>query len=181
VFEVDSRQQQAFAAGLSRALRESRRRQKLTQAETASRTNGLISKTALAGYETGHRSIPVHSLPILASALGEDMSALVSAAERQIPRPERLPVADDPQPAPPRTRRIRSTSEGSTGPVTIWVIQVVASSDPRVHVLKSWVEMRLRARKVDRVTLDADKITGLALLLEISTVEARRLLEPFRV
>ena len=80
----DSRSQQAFAAAVCRVMRESRRRQKLTQAEVAQRTDGLVSKAALANYETGHRSLRVDVLWVIAGALGEDLGALLSAAERNV-------------------------------------------------------------------------------------------------
>ena len=73
----DARSQQAFAAAVCRVMRESRRRQKLTQAEVAQRTGGLVSKAALANYETGHRSLRVDVLWVIAGALGEDLGALL--------------------------------------------------------------------------------------------------------
>src|SRR5664279_1732444 len=73
-----------FAAAVCRVLRESRRRQKLTQAEVAQRTGGLVSKAALANYETGHRSLRVDVLWVIAGALGEDLGTLLTAAERSV-------------------------------------------------------------------------------------------------
>src|SRR6476660_4732572 len=64
----DARSQQAFAAAVCRVMRESRRRQKLTQAEVAQRTGGLVSKAALAKYETGHRSLRVDVAEVMATA-----------------------------------------------------------------------------------------------------------------
>ena len=80
----DARSQQAFAAAVCRVMRESRRRQKLTQAEVAQRTGGLVSKAALANYETGHRSLRVDVLWVIAGALGEDLGTLLCAAERGV-------------------------------------------------------------------------------------------------
>src|ERR1700712_4143824 len=79
---VDSWSKEMFAAAICRLLRDSRRRQKLTQAQVAARTGGLISKAALANYETGHRSLRVDVLWVIAQALGENISSLVSSAER---------------------------------------------------------------------------------------------------
>ena len=97
----DARSQQAFAAAVCRVMRESRRRQKLTQAEVAQRTGGLVSKAALANYETGHRSLRVDVLWVIAGALGEDLGSLLSA-------PPNAASHCGPPPAPPA--RSRSTS-----------------------------------------------------------------------
>ena len=87
----DSRSQNAFAGALCRAIRDSRRRQHLTQAEVAARTNGLLSKAALANYETGHRGLRVEVLWVIARALGEDIKTLLDNADSQVRRipPER--------------------------------------------------------------------------------------------
>ena len=50
---LSNNDQQRFAQVVTEKLRESRRRQKLTQADVANRTKGLVSKAALANYETG--------------------------------------------------------------------------------------------------------------------------------
>ena len=148
----DSRSQQAFAAAVCRVMRESRRRQKLTQAEVAQRTNGLVSKAALANYETGHRSLRVDVLWVIAGALGEDLGALLSAAERNVAfRP----------------------SFGS-GAITVDVHEVMASSDPRLAVVKRWIE--LRANSATTTTLDDGAIGALAALMNVRAEECRRLL-----
>src|SRR4051795_2673678 len=81
---VDSWSKEMFAAAICRLLRDSRRRQKLTQAQVAARTGGLISKAALANYETGHRSLRVDVLWVIAGALGEDLGTLLGAAEQGV-------------------------------------------------------------------------------------------------
>ncbi len=149
----DSRSQQAFAAAVCRVMRESRRRQKLTQAEVAQRTNGLVSKAALANYETGHRSLRVDVLWVIAGALGEDLGALLSAAERN--------VATRPSPY-------------GSGSITVDVHEVMASPDPRLGVVKRWFE--LRATSATTTTLDDGAIAALAALMNVRPEECRRLL-----
>lgn len=149
----DSRSQQAFAAAVCRVMRESRRRQKLTQAEVAQRTNGLVSKAALANYETGHRSLRVDVLWVIAGALGEDLGALLSAAERT--------VATRPSPF-------------GSGSIAVDVQEVMASSDPRLAVVKRWFE--LRANSSSTMTLDDGAIAALAALMNVRPDECRRLL-----
>lgn len=149
----DSRSQQAFAAAVCRVMRESRRRQKLTQAEVAERTNGLVSKAALANYETGHRSLRVDVLWVIAGALGEDLGALLSAAERT--------VATRPSPF-------------GSGSIAVDVQEVMASSDPRLAVVKRWFE--LRANSSSTMTLDDGAIAALAALMNVRPDECRRLL-----
>jgi transcriptional regulator with XRE-family HTH domain len=148
----DSRSQQAFAAAVCRVMRESRRRQKLTQAEVAQRTNGLVSKAALANYETGHRSLRVDVLWVIAGALGEDLGALLSAAERNV--------------------AFRPSSFGS-GSITVDVHEVLASSDPRLAVVKRWIELRANSATT---TLDDGAIGALAALMNMRAEECRRLL-----
>ena len=149
----DSRSQQAFAAAVCRVMRESRRRQKLTQAEVAQRTNGLVSKAALANYETGHRSLRVDVLWVIAGALGEDLGTLLSAAERH--------VATRPSPF-------------GSGAINVDVHEVMASSDPRLAVVKRWFE--LRANSSTTMTLDDGAIGALAALMNVRPDECRRLL-----
>ena len=149
----DSRSQQAFAAAVCRVMRESRRRQKLTQAEVAQRTNGLVSKAALANYETGHRSLRVDVLWVIAGALGEDLGELLSAAERNV-----------------STR----TSPFGSGSITVDVHEVMASPDPRLSIVKRWFE--LRANSSPSMTLDEGAIAALAALMNVRPDECRRLL-----
>jgi len=149
----DSRSQQAFAAAVCRVMRESRRRQKLTQAEVAQRTNGLVSKAALANYETGHRSLRVDVLWVIAGALGEDLGALLTAAERN--------VATRPSPY-------------GSGSITVDVHELMGSPDPRLAVVKRWFE--LRANSSATTTLDDGAIGALAALMNVRPDECRRLL-----
>ncbi len=149
----DSRSQQAFAAAVCRVMRESRRRQKLTQAEVAQRTNGLVSKAALANYETGHRSLRVDVLWVIAGALGEDLGALLTAAERNV--------------------TTRPSPFGS-GSITVDVHEVMASPDPRLAVVKRWFE--LRANSSTTITLDDASVGALAALMNVRPDECRRLL-----
>ena len=151
----DSRSQQAFAAAVCRVLRESRRRQKLTQAEVAQRTGGLVSKAALANYETGHRSLRVDVLWVIAGALGEDLGALLNAAERGVAL----------RPAP-----------GATGSITVDVAEVMATNDPRLGPVKRWFDLRTHGGTTTAMTLDDGAIAALAALMNVSAVECRRIL-----
>jgi len=150
----DARSQQAFAAAVCRVMRESRRRQKLTQAEVAQRTGGLVSKAALANYETGHRSLRVDVLWVIAGALGEDLGTLLGAAERGIAlRP----------------------SPGASGSITVDVAEVMASADPRLAPVKRWFELRAGGGST-AMTLDDGAIAALGSLMNVSPMECRRIL-----
>ncbi len=142
----DARSQQAFAAAVCRVMRESRRRQKLTQAEVAQRTGGLVSKAALANYETGHRSLRVDVLWVIAGALGEDLGTLLGAAERGVAlRP----------------------AAGASGAITVDVAEVMATNDPRLAPVKRWFELRTHGGSA-AMTLDDGAIAALASLMNVS-------------
>jgi len=83
-FAVTTADQNRFAQVVTEKLRESRRRQKLTQAEVANRTRGLVSKAALANYETGHRSLRIDVLWVITRALGEDLGQLLTRVENEV-------------------------------------------------------------------------------------------------
>ena len=151
----DARSQQMFAAAVCRVLRESRRRQKLTQAEVAQRTGGLVSKAALANYETGHRSLRVDVLWVIAGALGEDLGTLLTAAERGV--------------------MVRPVAGGSVGSITVDVAEVMASTDPKLAPVRRWFELR-HAGPGTVVTLDDGAISALASLMNVSPLECRRIL-----
>lgn len=155
MLEFSSASQQAFSAALCRALRESRRRQRLTQAEVSTRTDGLISKAALAGYETGHRPLRVQDLLVLAGALGEQVQDLVAAAERGI---SLLPAVT--------TRSLDLDAEA-----------VNAAEDSRLIPVQRWLQ--LRTQRNPTVTLDHQALSALSTLMNIRPAECRRLLEPF--
>jgi len=149
----DSRSQNAFAVALCRAIRESRRRQHLTQADVAARTHGLLSKAALANYETGHRGLRVEVLWVIARALDEDLKTLLDHAENQVRR-----IAGHP---------------GS--PITIRVDDVMASTDPRLAAVKRWVELRATGPNTEMV-LDDGVIAALATLTDMSVPDCRHVL-----
>ena len=149
----------AFASVVASLLRQSRRRQGLTQAEVAQRTAGLVSKAALANYETGHRSLRVDVFWVIARALGEDPGALLAGAER-------------------------SSGYGvdaDAAPITVDVEAVLENSDARLAPVRRWFALRLQrggARlSVRTVTLDHGAVSALAALMGISPAECRRLLQ----
>jgi len=151
---VDERSKERFAEAVCHLLRESRRRQKLTQAQVAARTGGLISKAALANYETGHRSLRVDVLWVIARALGESIGALVSTAERGI-------VAR-PDPA-------------GTAPMAIDLGVLRRSTDVRLAPVRRWIELRQETSSVAHGTatmvLDQGALTALAALMGVSVAE----------
>lgn len=118
---LDEEQQTGFASALCAQLRESRRRQGLTQAQVAARTGGLVSKAALANYETGHRSLRVDVFWILSRALGEDSGKLIAGAERSI--------------VPASALRGRST-------ISIRVADVLATTDVTLAPVRRWFSIR---------------------------------------
>src|SRR4029079_712959 len=80
-----------------------------------------VSKAALANYETGHRSLRVDVLWVIAGALGEDLGTLLGAAERGVAlRP----------------------AAGASGAITVDVAEVMATNDPRLAPVKRWFELR---------------------------------------
>lgn len=154
-----SASQAAFAGAVAGLLRQSRQRQRLTQALVAARTGGIVSKAALANYETGHRSLRVDVFWVLARALGEDAGALLAGAERE-------------------------TGFGAGDcelPVTVDLAEIMAGTDDRLAPVRRWVEVRLApgAERLDGIrtlTLDHSALTALAALMDVSTAECRRLL-----
>ena len=156
---VTAASQEMFAHAICRLLRESRRRQKLTQAEVSARTGGLISKAALANYETGHRSLRVDVLWVIAQALGESMGTLVSAAERGIARP--------------------SDMDG-LHPLTVELKRLMESTEPRLGPVKRWIELRQSMaygqQQSDTVMIDQIAINALAMLMGVTPIECRRML-----
>jgi len=154
---VDLWSKEMFAAAVCRLLRDSRRRQKLTQAEVASRTGGLISKAALANYETGHRSLRVDVLWVLAKALGENVGNLLSSAERGIGH--------------------RQDADGSN-PITIDIEEVRENGDVRLGSVRRWIELQhdLRPAAVGVMTLDSGAISALSALMGVSGAECRAIL-----
>lgn len=154
---VDSWSKEMFAAAVCRLLRDSRRRQKLTQSQVASRTGGLISKAALANYETGHRSLRVDVLWVLAKALGENIGSLVADAERVIGH--------------------RQDAEGSS-PVTIDIQELRESDDVRLGSVRRWIELQHQAQPSASgvMTLDSGAIAALSALMGVSPDECRAIL-----
>jgi transcriptional regulator with XRE-family HTH domain len=150
----DTQSQTAFARAVCRAIRDSRRRQHLTQAEVAQRTGGLLSKAALANYETGHRGLRVEVLWVIAGALGVDIKTLMDDAAR-------------------RVGPVRTASAGEW--VTVKVDDVMASTDPRLAVVKRWVELRATGPNTEMV-LDDGVIVALAALMNTTVDECRMIL-----
>jgi len=154
---VDLWSKEMFAAAICRLLRESRRRQKLTQSQVAGRTGGLISKAALANYETGHRSLRVDVLWVIVKALGEDISVLVANAERGIGH--------------------RQEAAGSS-PITIDIQVVRENSDVRLGPVRRWIGLQqgLRQSASGVMTLDPGAIEALSALMGVSALECREIL-----
>lgn len=158
---VDSWSKEMFASAVCKLLRDSRRRQKLTQAQVAARTGGLISKAALANYETGHRSLRVDVLWVIAQALGENMSTLVASAERGLSH--------------------RQDSAGGT-PVTIDLARLQNSADERLSSVRRWVQLQDGSAGVNSgpglIVLDQGAIAALSSLMGVLPAECRLILAP---
>ncbi len=155
---VDSWSKEMFAQAVCKLLRESRRRQKLTQAQVASRTGGLISKAALANYETGHRSLRIDVLWVIAHALGENMSTIVAAAERGLAKGH-------------------DTEAGV--PVTIDLISLRGSQDPRLAAVRRWVELQNRTHGGSQsgvIVLDQGAVDAMSSLIGVSPSICRSVL-----
>ena len=119
--------QSPFSSAVAGLLRDSRVRQGLTQAQVAARTGGLVSKAALANYETGHRSLRVDVFWIVVRALGEDVGTLLSGAERL-------------------SGSVASGYGSDTDPVAPLAVDVAAvraSADPRLVPVQRWFALRL--------------------------------------
>lgn len=147
-----------FGAAVAALLRESRRRQHLTQAQVSARTGGAISKAALANYESGHRSLRVDVFWLLTRALGEDAGALLAGAERG------------------------SGFAGGdiSGPVTIDVPKLLESSDIRLAPVRRWFAVRLPSGgdwpAVGTLTLDQSALAALAALMGVDPAKAQEIL-----
>lgn len=151
--------QLAFAGAIAGLLRESRRRQGLTQAQVATRTGGLVSKAALANYETGHRSLRIDIFWVIAKALGEDAGALLAGAERG----SGYGVADE-----------------AAAPIIVDVVSMQQSTDERLAPVRRWFALRLQPSPsrlpIRTVTLDHGALSALAALMQVTPAECRRLL-----
>ncbi len=154
---VDLWSKEMFAAAVCRLLRDSRRRQKLTQAQVAARTGGLISKAALANYETGHRSLRVDVLWVVARALGENIGNLMASAERGIGH--------------------RQDADGAS-PITIDIDEIRENGDHRLAAVRRWLELQQAARQSSTglITLDPGAVAALSSLMQVTPAECRNIL-----
>lgn len=156
---ADAEAQTAFSASVAALLRESRVRQGLTQAQVSARTGGLVSKAALANYETGHRSLRVDVFWLLVRALGEDAGAMLANAER---------------------RSGYGRSADTLTALTVDVAAVQASPDPRLAPVQRWFAVRLQPGPgrpaIRTVTLDDGALAALSALMGVSREECRTLL-----
>lgn len=151
---LDQEQQASFAAALCVQLRDARRRQGLTQAQVAARTDGLVSKAALANYETGHRSLRVDVFWILARALGEDCGKLIAGAERSI--------------VPSSVLRGRNT-------ISVRVADVLNTTDESLAPVRRWFSIRHPGGADSNVveSLGEGALSALSSLMNISMAECR--------
>ena len=152
---VDADAQVVFSRALCAQLRDARRRLGLTQAQLSARTGGLISKAALANYETGHRSMRVDIFWALARALDAQPGILMAAAERSAGM-----TADSQAP----------------GPVSIEIHRLMANADPRLAAARKWFELRYPSNRPATETLDMAAVAALAALADVQVDEFRRLL-----
>lgn len=143
--------QKAFAERVCQELRASRRRQKLTQAEVAQRTGGLVSKAALANYETGHRALRIDVLWVVAGALGEDLGDLLRRAEREM------------------------NSVPHTG-IVLNVAALQQNRDPQLDGVRRWLHASGN-RTQDTVQINGNVLGALATIMRLPQHEAERLLK----
>jgi transcriptional regulator with XRE-family HTH domain len=156
---LSNNDQQRFAQVVTEKLRESRRRQKLTQADVANRTKGLVSKAALANYETGHRSLRIDVLWVIARALGEDLGHLLTVVEHEV---------------------AGSVTDDAPDAVGVRVAPVMRGTDPRLDPVRRWFGLRRdsasEATEDEVVNLDNDALRALADLMQVSPADLRRML-----
>jgi transcriptional regulator with XRE-family HTH domain len=156
---LSNHDQQRFARVVTQKLRESRRRQKLTQADVANRTRGLVSKAALANYETGHRSLRIDVLWVIARALGEDLGNLLSSVEHEV---------------------AGAVSEDSPSTIGVRVANLMRSPDSRLDPVRRWFELRrsssAEATEDEVVHLDHDALRALGELMQVNPSDLRRML-----
>lgn len=145
--------QTRFAAAIAALLRESRRRQGITQEAVSARTGGILTKSAIANYERGQRSMRIDVFWAIARALDEDPARLLAVAERK--------AAGEP--------------DNRMAPVTVDIGAVLSSVDSRLATVRRWFALR-QPGGVGRVTLDGAALTALASLMDVPPEACRRLL-----
>lgn len=154
--------QTEFAAAVAQQIRTNRQQQRLTQSDVANRTGGIVSKAALANYETGHRSLRVEVFWAIARALGEEPGTLMRAAERAC-----------------------GYGDLDDGPITVDAEAVLRSDDERLAPVRRWFAMRLQAGgarlAVRTVVLDHVALAALAQLMGATEAECRRILSAVAV
>ena len=160
-FAVTTADQNRFAQVVTEKLRESRRRQKLTQAEVANRTRGLVSKAALANYETGHRSLRIDVLWVISRALGEDLGQLLTRVENEV---------------------FGSRGIDETAPsIRVRMGHLRSLQDSRLDPVRRWFDLR-RPTLVEPmtddtvVTLDAEVLPAMAAITGLTSAELRGML-----
>lgn len=156
-----SEYQAEFSAAIRTQLRESRRRQGLSQREVARRTDGVIQAGSLANYETGHRSLRVEVLWVIAKALGEDCGHLIAGAELAM-----------------LSGYVRP---GDT--VSVRVADVLATQDEAFAPMRKWFSIRHPAGDVGDAmeTLDQVALAALANLLDLTVEVCREYLNDLTV
>jgi len=148
-----SKCQAEFAAAIRTQIRESRRRQGLSQREVARRTGGLIQAGSLANYETGHRSLRVEVLWVIAKALGEDCGHLIAGAELAMLAGYVRPGAA----------------------VSVRVADVLATQDEAFAPMRKWFSVRHPGHNVGDAMESLDEVaqTALATLVGLTVDECR--------
>lgn len=148
-----SEYQAEFTAAIRTQLRKSRRRQGLSQREVARRTCGVIQPGSLANYESGHRSLRVEVLWVIAKALGEDCGRLIAGAELAM-------LSGGVRP-------------GAT--VSVRVADVLATQDEAFAPMRKWFSIRHPGGDVGDAmeTLDEVALAALANLVCLTVDECR--------
>lgn len=144
-----------FATSMRAVLRTVRKERGWTQADLAARTDGAVTKAALAGYEIGHRSLRLSTFWILARALGYSCAELTARAER--------------------------TMEGRGPHLRIRVQQVLHTTDPALQPVRTWLRSGYPqgAAALSVEPLPDGAVTALANLMGVAPDECRRRLSHF--
>lgn len=147
-----------FAVEIAGLLRQSRIRQRLTQVEISRRTGGVISKAALANYESAARSLRIENFWLICRALEEEPGAIIAAATRRI--------------------GLAAGQSGEVEPVTVTIAAIETSEDPRLSPVRRWFALRAAAGNGPggTVTLDSGALVALAALMDTTPAECRALL-----
>lgn len=143
-----------FDAAFVTEVRTRRLDRNWTQSELARRTNGVISASTLAGYESGHRRIRLEAAWVLAAALEMKLSTLIERAEKTMVRSDGTRLAVD---------------------------QLLRTSDPLLEPVRRWLTIAYPEADGPHTTiaLTGGALSALSTLMGVATAECHRTLAPY--